>query len=190
MGWRFLIFQKLNNHFTQLCKPYYNDRKSGFGRCGMASTHRFNGDKLHQFRKNRGWSLEELSHRSGLSVSHLSALEKGARKSPSVDLVYQIAEALSISMYQLLDAPAAVASHDTRYPEFSAVASEAPLNIAEEITAWGRKSHPNRVAFILNKEAEAYLTLAQRLFENRGSSARVLQIFTEFIQKLNSGNPA
>ncbi len=148
----------------------------------MPTTHYFNGEKLRQFRKERGWSLEELSTRSGLSVSHLSALENGARKSPSVDLVYQIAEALSISMYRLLNMDASSIDDTMRYPETSSTAN-AVDNIAEEISQWRRISHPDRIAFILDKEAEVYLNLAQQLYENRHSSAKVLQLFTDFIQK-------
>jgi transcriptional regulator with XRE-family HTH domain len=154
----------------------------------MTLTHRFNGNKLHQFRKDHGWSLEELSNRSQLSVSHLSALETGARKSPSIDLIYQLAEALSISIYQLLDADTSSTLSDTQYPEMSAFTATKDDNVAEEIVSWGRKLHPGRIAFILNSEAEEYLTLAQRLHENRHSPTIVLQIFTDFIQKLNSTN--
>lgn len=148
----------------------------------MPTTHYFNGEKLRQFRKERGWSLEELSTRSGLSVSHLSALENGARKSPSIDLVYQIAEALSISMYRLLDINDELNDAVMHYPETSPTADAAD-KIAEEISQWRRISHPDRIAFILDKEAEVYLTLAQQLYENRHSSAKVLQLFTDFIQK-------
>ena len=151
----------------------------------MPATHRFNGQKLHQFRKDRNWSLEELSQRSGLSVSHLSALEKGNRKSPSVDFVYQVAEALSISMYQLLDPNPNSPGTDSTYPEPSAPPYDHYARIAEEISAWGREARPERVAFILNQKAEDYLALAQRLYENRHSSATVLQIFTDFVQKTN-----
>ncbi len=151
----------------------------------MPSNHRFNGQVLHQLRKDRNWSLDELAQRSGLSVSHLSALEKGARKSPSVDYVYQVSNALSISMYRLLNLSPAATDGDTPYPETPSPANSYE-RIAEDVVAWSRESRPDRVAFILNPEAEDYLNLAQKLYENRHSSATALQLLTDFIQKLNT----
>ena len=85
-------------------------------------------------------------------------------------------------MYRLLDMDASSIDDTMRYPETSSTAI-AVDNIAEEISQWRRISHPDRIAFILDKEAEVYLTLAQQLYENRHSSAKVLQLFTDFIQK-------
>lgn len=143
----------------------------------MPALQRFNGIKLREFRKERRWSLEELSRRSGLSVSHLSALEKGERKSPSVELVYQLAEALSISIYQLLNTDDIQA-----YPNSS---DQKDMLVAEDFVRWGRRLHPEMITFIQSQEAEEYLNLAYQLYENRNSSSKLLQLITQFVQRLN-----
>lgn len=54
------------------------------------------GIEMRELRKVRGLTLKELSDACGASLSHLSAVERGASK-PSLDLLRDIAEALSVS---------------------------------------------------------------------------------------------
>ncbi len=54
------------------------------------------GSEVRQVRKARGMTLKSLSKATGVSVSHLSAVERGAAN-PSLDIVYKLAEALEIS---------------------------------------------------------------------------------------------
>ena len=54
------------------------------------------GSEVRQVRKARGLSLKVLAQDAGISVSHLSAIERGTAN-PSFEMVYKIAEALGIS---------------------------------------------------------------------------------------------
>lgn len=147
----------------------------------------FNGAELHRLRRERSWSLEELSERSGVSVSHISQLEKGTRKSPSVDRVYRLAEALSVSMYSLLGRAAeesAVPSQnwDGRmqygagaFPSSSGAPSEAAETDGSRTWAT-RRVRPEILAFVAREDSEEYIQWAQALYEARDSYPRVLEI--------------
>ncbi len=52
------------------------------------------GIKLKQFRQNAGYSLKDLSERTGLSVSYLSEIEKG-KKYPKPEKIVQLAVSLN-----------------------------------------------------------------------------------------------
>ncbi|MCI0182574.1 MAG: helix-turn-helix transcriptional regulator [Acidibacillus sp.] len=160
----------------------------------MIRVTRFNGAKIRELRRIRGWSLEELSQRSGLSISHLSALETGNRKSPSVDLVYDLAEALHVSMYYFInqDTTTQMNIDMFTYPtETKATPSDeftrnSSLPTADEhMLHWTRTLRPETLSFMLHEEAESYLTFAHDLYEHRHSSAQLVQLMNEFIQKAN-----
>lgn len=53
------------------------------------------GSEMRQVRKVRLLTLKEVAETTGISVSHLSAIERSAT-SPSLDVVHRIAEALDI----------------------------------------------------------------------------------------------
>lgn len=59
-------------------------------------------DRLRQLRRAQGLSLRALSERSGVSQGMLSEIERGS-KNPTVKLAYQIAQALGISISDLLE---------------------------------------------------------------------------------------
>ncbi len=158
----------------------------------MEHVSRFNGAKLKQLRKLQGWSLEELSRRSGLSVSHLSALEKGRRKSPSIDLVYDLAEAFPVSIYFFLDKDADHEDAPTEqflYPVSPQTGGRArkdgggdPL-LMPTLPQWSRTLRPDTIAFMLQEEAQEYLAFAQKLHASRHSSQQVLQLVSDFIHQ-------
>ncbi len=54
------------------------------------------GSEVRQVRKARGLTLKGLSKSTGISVSHLSAVERGTTN-PSLDIVHRIADALGIA---------------------------------------------------------------------------------------------
>ncbi len=54
------------------------------------------GSEVRQVRKARQMTLKELAAATGVSVSHLSAIERGA-SNPSLDIVHRIATALNIA---------------------------------------------------------------------------------------------
>jgi len=60
------------------------------------------GDRLRALRSARGWTLEELAERSGLSKPFLSRLESGSRQ-PSIAAVLTLARVFEVPMGSLFD---------------------------------------------------------------------------------------
>ena len=64
------------------------------------------GDKLKQYRLNEGLSQEQLAERASVSRSLISSIEAaGIAKSFSLEVFYNIADALEIEPATLLSAP-------------------------------------------------------------------------------------
>ena len=63
---------------------------------GVAEAASSFGGEVRELRKARALTLKQLSEASGVSLSHLSAIERGASK-PSLDVIEAIAAALSVS---------------------------------------------------------------------------------------------
>ncbi len=59
------------------------------------------GQVIHEIRKKRGMSQEVLSGLAGIARSHLAMIENGT-KNPNVDTLWRIADALGMSMSQLI----------------------------------------------------------------------------------------
>ncbi len=62
------------------------------------------GRNIRRRRQDLGLSLEALAHRSGVSTTMLSEVERST-KNPTVKLAYQIARALGCTLTDLLQAP-------------------------------------------------------------------------------------
>lgn len=54
------------------------------------------GLKVRQFRQERGWNFEEMSRRSGISISYLNEIEKG-KKYPQPENRQRLAKALGVT---------------------------------------------------------------------------------------------
>ena len=128
----------------------------------------FDSVRLLRLRKAYGWSIEELSLRSNVSISHISHLEKGTRKSPSIEIVYALAEALNVSMYDLLTLP------ETSF-----------MQVRESLEERSKTLSPTIVHFLLDQRADPYIAFAKELHENQdASSFDVLSIVSSFMQKV------
>jgi transcriptional regulator with XRE-family HTH domain len=64
------------------------------------------GSTLRELRQNRGWSLQELASRSGLSKTFLSRLETGDRQA-SIAAVLTLARIFGVSLASLFEAQVA-----------------------------------------------------------------------------------
>lgn len=60
------------------------------------------GEEIRQHRTARGWTLEELSKRSGVSIAAISKIEKGQSR-PSFDTLLRIARCLQINFVQMIE---------------------------------------------------------------------------------------
>ena len=57
------------------------------------------GEKVHKFRKERGYSQEELAYRSGLHRTYIGMIER-AEKNITLKNIEKIANALGMNIYQ------------------------------------------------------------------------------------------
>jgi transcriptional regulator with XRE-family HTH domain len=64
------------------------------------------GENVRQSRTQKGWSQEELAHRSGLHRTYISGIERG-RRNPTVLILQQMADALGTEAPELLRGDAA-----------------------------------------------------------------------------------
>ncbi|MCL6452902.1 MAG: helix-turn-helix domain-containing protein [Alicyclobacillus sp.] len=120
------------------------------------------GEKLRALRTERGWTLRELSERSGVSLSHLSAIENHTRPTPSLDSVRRIAKAFGVSLSVFDDEP--------RTPD-----------------SWLERARslyePETLAFLLREDARPYVDLAKSLAESSTDDpSAFLQRIAQFIQ--------
>lgn len=60
------------------------------------------GEVIRAFRKRKGLSQEVLSGLAGLDRTHYSKIERGLR-SPTIDTLFKIAQALDIPPHQLVE---------------------------------------------------------------------------------------
>lgn len=72
------------------------------------SIEKFFGQVLHQLRKERGLSQEELGFESGYHRTYISLLERG-KKSPSLQTIFQLAKALKVEPSEIVERIQAVA---------------------------------------------------------------------------------
>ncbi|MFT7642575.1 MAG: transcriptional regulator with XRE-family HTH domain, partial [Pirellulaceae bacterium] len=60
--------------------------------------------RVKELRNDRGWSLEELSSRCGVSRSMLSQIERG-QANPTLGVTLRIARAFGLSLAELVESP-------------------------------------------------------------------------------------
>lgn len=77
----------------------------------MATIQNLIGNNLRFFRKARGFTQEHLAQRVQVSPSYIGYLERG-EKTPSLDLLHRLAQALGIESAQLLQGTEAVDNPD------------------------------------------------------------------------------
>ena len=115
------------------------------------------GAQIKKYRLFHGWTLEELSERSGVDVGTINALE--VRNSKRSEKAIAIASALGLSVEQLLDeaadwrsaAAALIASAGAAYHE--AVAQSPPLPASGALIRlpyWPFSMTPERFRSLLN----------------------------------------
>ncbi|CAM5733467.1 helix-turn-helix domain-containing protein [Bacillus circulans] len=61
------------------------------------------GAKIKALRIKKGFSINELSDKSGVSKSYLSYIERGIQKNPSLQVLTKLAHTLETNVEELLD---------------------------------------------------------------------------------------
>lgn len=60
------------------------------------------GENLKRFRRQKDWTVRELSAYSGVSVGYIGGIETGAKQNVGLGKLRQLAEALGVSVADLL----------------------------------------------------------------------------------------
>lgn len=60
------------------------------------------GKNIRKLRKRNDLTMSQLAEKCSVSQSYISDLENGNVKKPSIDKIYKIADALGVSVYQLI----------------------------------------------------------------------------------------
>lgn len=81
-------------------------------------------DTLKDLRKGRGYTIREVSDRSGVSVAYISQLENGHRGVPSPEVLMKLSEGLNTSYSSLMQSAGYLESDDTIKTTLSA-----PVNL-------------------------------------------------------------
>jgi len=60
------------------------------------------GEKVRFHRQGKGWTLSDLAEKSGVSKAYISDLENGVAGKPNIQYVFSIANALDLTLDELL----------------------------------------------------------------------------------------
>jgi XRE family transcriptional regulator, master regulator for biofilm formation len=60
------------------------------------------GQTIRALRLGKGWSLSELTEKSGISKAYISDLENGNAGKPNIQYVYAVANSLDVTLDELL----------------------------------------------------------------------------------------
>lgn len=74
------------------------------------------GVRIRNCREERGLSLNALSERANVSKGYLSQLENGGASNPSIDTLGRLADALEMSLEELISDPRAPEAGNKRTP--------------------------------------------------------------------------
>jgi transcriptional regulator with XRE-family HTH domain len=76
------------------------------------------GERIRQRREELGWSLSRLAEEANVSKGYIWSIEKGDTKArPSGETLYRIADALGVTMSDLLGRQLLVGASNERPPE-------------------------------------------------------------------------
>ncbi|MCL6637745.1 MAG: helix-turn-helix domain-containing protein [Alicyclobacillus sp.] len=135
------------------------------------------GEKLARLRAERGWTLKELAERSGVSLSHISAIENETRPNPSIGRMQKIARALGVSLAYFDDDPPAPAPGVPN----TVPAPPSTLELAQQLQ---RLYDPDTQRFIASEASRPYVSLARQLAnpECQHDPSGILQVIAQFMR--------
>lgn len=78
------------------------------------------GDYIKKYRELRGLTLPDLAIKAGVSKAFLWEIESGKSRRPGAEVLFKIAEALGVTIAQLMGRPAEREVQDLIEPEINA----------------------------------------------------------------------
>lgn len=150
------------------------------------------GEKVSKLRQEKGWTLKELSAKTGVSVSHISAIENGTRPNPSILRVTKLAKALGESLAYFDDEVSDPQSRNTLdTAKMTSLQSTSTTNTSS-LDAMAAKLQtlydPKTQAFIVSETSRPYVALAMQLAEQSPTQdpSVFLQLIAQFIRDQNA----
>jgi transcriptional regulator with XRE-family HTH domain len=142
------------------------------------------GEKVAKLRQEKGWTLKELSEKSGVSLSHISAIENGTRPNPSILRVIKLAQALDVSLAYFDDSVSEVTKQTSFQSSSAATAGSLDTMEAKLQTLYDPKTQ----AFIVSETSRPYVALAMQLAAQSPTQdpSVFLQLIAQFIRDQNS----
>lgn len=102
------------------------------------------GRKIRLLRHRRGLTQQEIAYRTGISIPHISSIERGLRH-PSLEYAVRIAEALGVQIGYLCE-------------------TAASTSLPDETGYQGETELPGYLqSFVLRENAHPYLAMAHRV---------------------------
>lgn len=108
------------------------------------------GEKIKALRKNKDYTLKQLSEITGLSIGFLSNIERDLN-SPSINNLQQICSALGINLMEILDEEVG-ANPITRAAEREEILKNSETNVKVE-SLLNRKASLNGIAITIEEES-------------------------------------
>lgn len=133
-----------------MAKQKIKDAISPHEECDPIGTHI--SAKLREFRKQKGWSLDQLATASGVSRSMLSQVERNMAN-PTVAVIFKIARAFGVSMTDFIQDHSTstniqvVRAHDEshifRSDELCSIRTLSPLGLEKDVELYEIKLKPS-----------------------------------------------
>jgi transcriptional regulator with XRE-family HTH domain len=135
------------------------------------------GVKVAELRAAHGWTLKHLSGISGVSLSHISAIENGTRPNPSIQQMMKLARAFGVSLSYFDDA----AETETQTSRPSAIDHPEVQEIAQQFRAM---YDSDTQKFIVSEQSKPYVSLARKLAEHSDGPdpSSLLQLIAQFMR--------
>lgn len=154
------------------------------------------GEKVARLREAHGWTLKELSVKSGVSLSHISAIENETRPNPSIQRVLKLAKAFGVSLAYFDDFALEAQpypptpSHEELIRDVGSFMAGLHAQTADPmqlVTKLQKLYDAKTQAFIVSETSRPYIALAMQLAsENPTQDPSVfLQMIAQFIRDQN-----
>lgn len=137
-------------------------------------------EKVKQLRAERGLTLNQLSDRTGISISHLNAIERGNRPNPSFHFMSRLATVLAVPLDYFRDEPGEETGDLDAHMQ--AAADDRAL-----FRALAQLYDDETRRFIASEHSRPYVSLAKQLAEQSRQHPEldvpsVLQVIAQFMR--------
>jgi transcriptional regulator with XRE-family HTH domain len=135
------------------------------------------GDKVAKLRAERGWTLKQLSEYSGVSMSHINAIEHNKRPNPSIQQVVKLARAFNVPVAYFVDNPPG--------QDLEHASDFRPDSLEHTLAAeFLRLYDVDTQKFIVSEQSKPYVALAKQLAQERRHQdpSKLLQVIAQFMR--------